>query len=214
MAIPTSAKPVSTAGNAPAKKNLSGLNWWNAHKDKPEYLNSTSIDKLDPNFQANVKAFKKALEDAGASIKISTTRRSENRAYVMHWAWRIAKGLVAADKVPSITGVDITWDHGNAAASKKGAQEIVFAAKIAYQPSLTSNHIAGKAIDWTITWTGNLKIKNKPGKEVVITSLPKHGGMGTTSNGNTDLHAVGKTYGVMKAKFTKIDGPHWSIDGK
>ncbi|MDH5446995.1 MAG: hypothetical protein OEY52_15720 [Gammaproteobacteria bacterium] len=196
------------------KKNLSGQNWWTANQGKPAFSNSTSIDKLDATFQANIKAFKKALEDAGASIQISTTRRSENRAYVMHWAWKVAKGLVTADKVPAKTGVDITWDHGNAVASKKGAQEIVTAARIAYQPSLTSNHIKGKAIDWTITWTGDLKIKNKLGKEVVIKSMPKHGGQGQSHNGNTELHAVGKTYGVVKAKFTKIDGPHWSVDGK
>ena len=196
------------------KKNLSGKKWWTANQGKADYANSTSIDKLDTTFKANVKAFKKAITGAGAKISISTTRRSEKRAYILHWAYKIAKGLVTADKVPAKAGVDITWDHGDNAASKKGAQEIVTAANIAYQPSLTSNHIKGKAIDWTITWTGTLKIKNKDGKEVEISSEPKHGGKGRTHNGNTDFHAVGKTYGVIKANFRKIDGPHWSIDGK
>lgn len=197
-----------------AKKNLSGRAWWTANQGKAAFANSTNIDKLDATFQANVKAFKKALDDAGAKVSISTTRRNENRAYVMHWAWKVAKGLVTADKVPAKAGVEITWDHGSTAESKKGAQEIVSAALIAYQPSLTSNHIEGKAIDWTITWTGTLNIKNKQGKAVAISSMPRHGGQGTTNNGNTELHAVGKTYGVVKASFIKIDGPHWSIDGK
>jgi hypothetical protein len=200
---------------SPAKKtNLSGKTWWATNQGKAPYSNSTSIDKLDPIFKLNVTAFKKAITDSGAKIVISTTRRSENRAYILHWSWKIAKGLDTADKVPAKIGVDITWDHGDKAASKKAAQEIVTAANIAYQPSLTSNHIKGKAIDWTITWTGNLKIKNKQGKEIEITSMPKHGGSGTTHNGNTDFHAIGKTYGIIKAKFIKIDGPHWSIDGK
>ncbi len=206
MAIPTP-KPVK-------KTNLSGKAWWTANQAKPTYANSMSIDKLDAAFKLKINAFKKAITDAGAKIVLSTTRRSENRAYLLHWSWKIAKGLVTADKVPAKIGVDITWDHGDNAASKTAAQEMVTAANIRYQPSLTSNHIKGKAIDWTITWSGNLKIKNKQGKEVEITSLPRHGGSGSTHNGNTDFHAVGKTFGVIKAKFTKIDGPHWSEDGK
>ncbi len=194
--------------------NLSGKKWWKTNQGKALYANSTSIDKLDATLKSKVNAFKKAITASGAKIVISTTRRSENRAYILHWAWKISKGLVAANKVPKKIGVDITWDHGDNVASKKAAREIVVAANIAYEPSLTSNHIKGKAIDWTITWVGNLKIKNKLGKSVEITSMPRHGGSGTVHNGNTDFHAIGKTYGVIKAKFTKIDGPHWSLDGK
>lgn len=150
----------------------------------------------------------------GQISTISTTRRSEKRAYLLHWSWKIAKGLITADKVPAKSGVDIVWDHGDKVSSRKAAQEMVILANIKYLPSLTSNHIRGKAIDWTITWTGNLKIKNKAGKEIEISSEPRHGGKGRTNNGNTDFHAIGKTYGVIKAKFIKIDGPHWSLDGR
>jgi len=85
---------------------------------------------------------------------------------------------------------------------------------VAYQPSLTSNHITGKAIDWAITWTDTPTFKNKKGEDVEITSEPKHGGKGITHNGNKNFHALGKTYGVIKASFTKTDGPHRSADGK
>lgn len=142
---------VAPANKVVNKTNLSGKAWWTANQGKTLYLNSTSIDKLESAFKLNVKAFKKAIDDSGAKIAISTTRRSESRAYILHWAWKIAKGLVTADKVPAKTGVDIIWDHGDSATSKKAAQEIVTAANIAYQPSLTSNHIKGNAIDWTIT---------------------------------------------------------------
>ncbi len=196
------------------KENLSGKKWWSINRNKAEYANSTSIDKLDATFRENIKEFRKAITDAGANVSISTTQRSEKRAYILHWAYKIAKGLVTADKVPAKTGVDITWDHGTNTISKNAALEIITEAQVAYQPSLTSNHIKGKAIDWTITWTGTLKIKNKQGKDVEITSEPRHGGKGRTHNGNTDFHAIGKTYGVIKANFKKIDGPHWSIDGK
>jgi len=173
------------------KENLSGKKWWSINRNKAEYANSTSIDKLDATFRENIKEFKKAITDAGANVSISTTQRSEKRAYILHWAYKIAKAI-----------------------SKNAALEMITEAQVAYQPSLTSNHIKGKAIDWTITWTGTLNIKNKQGKDVEITSEPKHGGKGRTHNGNTDFHAIGKTYGVIKANFKKIDGPHWSIDGK
>ena len=199
---------------AVSKKNVSGKKWWISNQGKAAYANSTSIDKLDSTFKLNIIAFKKAIIDAGANITISTTRRSEKRAYLLHWSWKIAKGLITADKVPAKSGVDIVWDHGDKVSTRKAAQEMVILANIKYLPSLTSNHIRGKAIDWTITWTGNLKIKNKAGKEIEISSEPRHGGKGRTNNGNTDIHAIGKTYGVIKAKFIKIDGPHWSLDGR
>jgi hypothetical protein len=110
------------------KSKLSGRAWWTANQGKALYSTSTSIGKLDVTFKTKVTAFKKALTDAGAKISISTTRHSEARAYVLHWAWKVAKGLVTADKVPKKTGVDITWDHGKSADSKKGAQEIISAA--------------------------------------------------------------------------------------
>ena len=56
----------------------------------------------------------------------------------------------------------------------------------------------------TITWTGELKIKDANAKEVVIKSSPRSGQ-------NKELHAVGASYGVKK--YVK-DPPHWSIDGK
>ncbi len=133
------------------KENLSGKKWWSINRNKAEYANSTSIDKLDATFRENIKEFRKAITDAGANVSISTTQRSEKRAYILHWAYKIAKGLVTADKVPAKTGVDIMWDHGTNTISKNAALEIITEAQVAYQPSLTSNHIKGKVIDWTIT---------------------------------------------------------------
>jgi len=196
------------------KINLSGKAWWIANQGKIEFANSTSLDKLEMNFRKKIKSFKKSIQEGGVKIAISTTKRSEKRAYVLHWAWKISKGLIAVDKVPAKNGVNIIWDHGSATASKKGAREIITAANVAYQPSLTSNHIKGKAIDWTITWTGTPTFKNKKNEDVEITSEPKHEGKGTTHNGNKNFHALGKTYGVIKASFIKIDGPHWLADGK
>lgn len=191
----------------PAK--LSGKKWWDSNENKAPYTKSADISDLESDFQTKVNEFKGALDTAGASISIDTTKRPAERAYILHYAWVIAKDGFDASKVPAKENVDIEWDHGDATKSKAGAQEIITTASVASTPSLTSNHIAGKAIDWTITWITDLKIKNKDATQTEIKSEPRNGG----DPGNLELHDVGKSYGVKKGLFTKKDPPHWSSDG-
>jgi hypothetical protein len=201
------AAPASaTAAPDPAK--LSGKKWWDANEGNAPYKESDQLSDLEADFQTKVKEFKSALEAAGASISIDTTKRSKERAHIFHYAWKIANDKIKPNAVPAMAGVDIVWDHGDDKKSKAGAQEILTAASVAAtEPSLTSNHIDGTAIDWTITWTAELKIKQKDGTEVSIKG-PDNGG-----DHNKELHAVGKTYGVIKGIFKKADNPHWSADG-
>ena len=70
-------------------------------------------------------------------------------------------------------------------------------------PSLSSNHISGKAIDMDIAWAGKIKLKKKDGTEVEVE-------YNSDVNANTTLHDVGASYGVKKLKS---DAPHWSYDG-
>ena len=67
------------------------VTWANAHAK-----NSTSVDDLVEPFRANAKAFIKALTDAGATVSVSATRRSDKRAYLFHWCWRIGLGKAKA----------------------------------------------------------------------------------------------------------------------
>ena len=189
------------AGNA---KNLSGKAWFSANQSK--YPNSNAVAGLDGSFKSKVTDFEKALKAAGVGIKVSSTRRNEKRAAVMHWAFKVAKGKTKPKDVPKIAGVDINFDHGDDKVSVAKAKEMVGpnGFNIKYQPSLTSLHISGKAIDWTLSWSGDLTIKNKKGENVVIKSSPKNGT-------NSELAAVGKTYGVIKLVG---DDPHWSVNGK
>ena len=116
--------------------------------------------------------------------------------------------------VPAYNGdgaaVNIDWVHRDSAgkvdraASKAAAEEMVVAYDMAYTAALKSRHTEGHAIDIDISWTGNLSIKNGRGRTVVIKSTPRNGA------GNTDLHAVGRSYGVVKHA---TDRPHWSTDG-
>jgi D-alanyl-D-alanine dipeptidase len=169
---------------------------------------SKSVSDLKGSFQGSVKKFIAALTKAGATVAISATYRPPERAYLMHWSYKIAKGQDPA-KVPSMSGVDIDWvlkdkaGKPDAAASKKAAQEMVAAYGIAYAPALKSRHTEGSAIDMTIAWSGTLTIDGPDGKPVSITSSPRDGG-------NKDLQDLGARYGVVKLKS---DPPHWSTDG-
>lgn len=69
-------------------------------------------------------------------------------------------------------------------------------------PSLTSNHISGKAID--ITWSGKIVVKKKDGTPVELTCM-------NNANLNKKLHEVGESYSVKKHKS---DAPHWSHNGR
>lgn len=198
----------TTAEGSKMEKTKSGSYWVTWADTNAE--NSTSINDLEVNFRFKAKAFIKALEDAGISVTISATKRSAVRAYLFHWCWKISQDRVLASNVPPMAGVDIEWDHGTTAASKIGAQQMVTGFGLAVPPnstnppSLNSNHIAGKAIDMTLAWSGTKKVKKKDG---TLVDVPFHSNV----NVNTKLHAVGLSYGVKKLKSDK---PHWSYNGR
>jgi hypothetical protein len=171
---------------------------------------SARVEDLDAGFRGKVEEFIRAAKTAGATVRITSTRRSRERAYLMHWSWRIAKQNYDARRVPAMVGVDMDWWHGNQNRSREKAQEMVNGYgtnHLRVAPSLTSRHVEGKAIDMQITWPGALAIKDKSGKVVKITSAPR----GST---NADLIAVGKTYGVIHFINIPRDKVHWSTDGK
>jgi hypothetical protein len=189
----------------PTKSGKFWVTWANANAK-----NSHDIADLESGFKANVQAFIAALKNAGATVDVTATRRSAKRAYLFHWCWMIALDKCKAADATAMAGVDIQWDHGDDASSKAGAQEMVDGFGLAVPPAstnapaLTSNHIAGKAIDMDIVWTGTIKIKRKDGGESAVA-------FARNVNSNVTLHAVGASYGVIKLKS---DAPHWSSNGR
>lgn len=188
----------------PTNSGIYWVTWANSHAK-----NSERLDDLAEPFKSNAKAFIAALETAGAKVKVSATRRHENRAYLFHWAWLIGLGKEMPSAATAKVGIDIRWDHGDLKKSQAGAMEMVqgfgldVPPKSQVAPALRSNHIAGKAVDMAITWTGKIAVAKKDGKKVDLTYL-------TEVNGNKKLHEVGASYGVKKHL---TDAPHWSVDG-
>ena len=176
---------------------------------------SASIYTLEPIFRTRVAKFINALRSAGATISIQSTKRDPKRAYLFHWAWRICfDNTISLSTIPPFKGIEIDWDHGDKdkgyKASILGAREMVTGFGLAIPPkslvapSLTSNHLIGKAIDMEISWRHKVRVKKMDGKEVEV-FFPYD------PNINENLIAVGRSYGVIKHR---MDRPHWSFNGR
>jgi hypothetical protein len=183
---------------------LSGAQWVS------QFQSSKSLDDLVEPFRSKAKNFVAALRVAQATVTINDTLRRKERAYLMHYAYVIAREGAAPESVPPMTGVNIQWvhtdgaGHADLAASKAAAQAMVDAYDIVFKPALTSRHIEGNAVDMDISWLNNLAIAKSNGSIQTITSTPR------TGAANTDLHQTGASYGVFKLLS---DAPHWSSDG-
>lgn len=179
-------------------KKLSGAAW------EKQFPTSTSLDDLTPSFKAKAGRFIQALETAGVRVKLAATYRPEERAYLMHYCCKIGNCEISPDKVPPMDGVDIEWVHRDPTgkmdveASRAAAREMMQAYVIRFPAALSSRHTERRAIDMSITCFKDKTVKNADGQDVTI-GCP------------SDLHEIGKTYGVIKLLS---DPPHWSDDGR
>jgi len=187
-----------------APKELSGAAW------VARFPDAGTTSALDDAFRPGCEGFIAAMRAGGASVAISSTRRPQERAYLMHFSWLIHKGAINPQNVPEQAGVAIEWVHRTATGavdlerSRQAAKDMVLGYGIAFRPALHGLHTLGRAIDMTIAWTGTLVVKNKDQASATIASQPRDGF-------NLDLRKVGKTYGVIKHP---TDPPHWSTTGK
>jgi hypothetical protein len=183
---------------------LSGPQW------ASQFPTSSSTDDLTEPFRSNVNRFLAALGSAGATVSISATLRPPERAYLMHYSFRIAREGFDPATVPAMAGVDIQWVHSapdgspSSSASRSAAEQMVQAYGIVFRPALGSRHTQGNAIDVDITWQGDLTISNAGGNPITISTTPR------TGAGNAALQGIGAGFGVRKLAS---DAPHWSNDG-
>ncbi len=171
---------------------------------------SNELRDLMPGFRLRVQRFIDAIEDAEGEVEILSTKHSPALAYLMHWAWRIAKEDYDPQRVPAMDGVPIHWWHGDALLSREVAQAMVEACGIDHlevAPPLESQHVQGNAVDMHIVWEGNLDIEDAQYNKFLIVGSP-------TDGTNKDLIAVAKTYGVIHFPYVNKDPFHWSTDGK
>ncbi|HAT1618042.1 TPA: hypothetical protein I8Y09_004803 [Raoultella ornithinolytica] len=159
---------------------------------------SSNVSDLSPEFSTAVNNFIRTIVDAGGHVRVSATYRPVERAYLMHYAWKIAREGMRPSSVPAKDGVNIDWTHkGNDNAAFAAAQDMVNGYHIVYGPVLSSRHTQRRAIDMTITGVIGKHLKNASGNNVLVSSQSK-------------LHEVGASFGVHKLLS---DPPHWSDDG-
>lgn len=179
------------------------------------YPGSDHPRDLRPPFRGYVEAFVEALRAAGAVVSINATYRPPKRAYLMHWSWKIARGLADPQKVPAMEEVPISWTHHDRDgeyvhnSSVAAAREMVSAfrmERLGVAPSLNSRHVFGYGLDMVIMWTGTLTVADAYGHVVKISTFPRTGM-------NPQLHRVGASYGVIKYNRGGRDDPHWSDTG-
>ncbi|WP_422927862.1 peptidoglycan-binding domain-containing protein [Singulisphaera sp. PoT] len=187
-----------------AEPKLSGPEW------VKQFPGSRKMEDLNDEFRPKFQLFQAALKEAGATTRINSTLRPPERAYLMHWCWRIARQDFDPREVPAREGVDIRWWHGDAATSKQKALEMVNAygmKNLQVRPALNSRHTEGKAVDMDVTWKDTLKIERHDGTTVEISSAPR-------DSTNPDLIEVAKGYGVIHFINVPKDAVHWSTDGR
>lgn len=182
--------------------NLSGAEWWSANQAR--FPDHHEISELAPAFSQRAGEFIGALRRAGANVRVSSTKRSRQRAYLRYYSWQIATGSMLANEVPVDEDIGIIWDHGDPIWSRDAAQQMVELFKIVKRPSLTSNHVTGTAIDMEIDWTRPLHVRDAKGNAKLL-DRPR------SAATNEVLHDIGRSYGVRKLQ---ADTPHWSEDGR
>lgn len=165
---------------------------------------SKSIEDLEPEWRARVRAFISAVERGGARVEVQATLRPHQRAYLMHWCWMIINLSQAPGAVPALAGHDIDWTHGgDLRAARAAAEAMVEAFALQALPSLTSRHTVGRAVDLAITWQGRLSVRDCDGAVHYIMIEPCDGT-------NPELAKIGASFGVFKLAG---DRWHWSDDG-
>lgn len=205
-----------TADRTPAvveidNRRPSGASWCR------DFPGSTLFDSnMAEPFSSNAQAFIAALRAAGAVVSVASTYRPPERAFLMHWSWKIVNANADPQAIPARQGVNIRWDHRDDTGVYSSEKSIAAAKamvngyaihRLKVAPALSSRHTEGNAVDMTIHWSDNLVIKRKDATEVTIATEPRTGM-------NTTLHEVGATYGVTKYHGGDKDKPHWSNDGR
>jgi hypothetical protein len=203
-------------------ERLSGPHW-KAIADERWGGATPNISDLEAGFAGDLQGFLDMLAANGITYKFASGLRPPQRAYLFHWCVKVWKGTVAPKDVPAMAGVDIIWDHGNDATSRKAAEELADEFDLVGVAALHSNHETGTAMDMAFNFTGNPNNEityQLDGKTVTrklkvddeaVTSR-KNKGRVISNIANRELSKAGADFGVKRVIDNDI--VHWSRTGR
>ena len=194
---------------------LSGAHW------SARFPDSRSVSTLAGAFRRGVFAFIATMRHARITVRVISTLRPPERAYLMHYSWLVAKRRLSPTKVPYFAGhgrrdppVGICWVHVNGrgadrSASFAAARRLASALGVAAHrtaPLLASLRTTGLAIDMSTIWSRRVTIRDATGHAVIIRSAPRDGL-------NKVLISVGASYGVIHFQPASRASDDWSVNG-
>ncbi len=171
---------------------------------------SEDVNDLDSGFMNDLRAFRSVLEKGGAEVEILATKVPPERAYLMHWAWRIAKEGFNPRQVPYLDGVDVRWWHGDMKSSQDAAWSMVLGYEIDdldTPPPQVSPYTEGQVIAMRIRWTGALTLYRDEPEEQVIDKGPNDAT-------NPVILALAELHGLEHLlTVPDSDEVHWAMAG-
>jgi hypothetical protein len=204
-----------------AAQRLSGAHWKKIADDS--WGGATpNIAELESSFGADLTKFLDMLGANNITYSLESGFRPPQRSYLFHYCVMVAKGSIAPNKVPAMDGVDIVWDHGNAAASRAGAQALADAFGLVGVAAHPSNHNAGTAVDMKLDFSANPgnKLSYTVGGNTITRTIKTSDearigvsakGKSISGIGGRELSKAGADFGVKRAVDNDI--VHWSRTG-
>lgn len=203
------------------EERLSGAHWKQIADDR--WGGATpDIAELESGFGGDLQKFIDMLKANNITPSLESAYRPPQRSYLFHYCVKVWKGKIAPNKVPAMDGVDINWDHGNLAASRKGAEELAHAFELVGVAAHPSNHNSGQAVDMKMDFTGNPtnKLTYSVGSKSLTRTIKtsdeakageKAAGKSIAGIGSRELSKAGADFGVKRAIDNDI--VHWSRHG-
>ncbi len=197
---------------------LSGAHW-KAIADA-NWPNGDQISDLEAGFGADLQSFISMLAANGIVAEMTAGLRPPQRSFLFHWCLEVASGRTAPADVPAMAGVDIVWDHGTTAKSRKAAQEMADKFGLVGVAAHPSNHNDGKAADMKMNFNGKTTLTYKVGANQVTRTIKINDeaisgqsakGKKITNIESRELSKAGADFGVKRAVDSDI--VHWSRTG-
>jgi hypothetical protein len=114
-----------------------------------------NISELESSFGTDLQKFMDMLTANNITPYLTAAFRPKQRSYLFKYCLDVSKGRIAPKDVPAMDGVEIIWDHGNNAASRKGAEDLANSFGLVGVAAHPSNHNKGTAADMKMDFSGN-----------------------------------------------------------